>query len=353
MKIVFITGSRADYGKLKPLINGALDQHDVQLFVTGMHLSKLHGDTWTEIQKDGFSFTKFDNSAKSMGLTIAKTIEGFSRYVESMSPDLIVVHGDRGESLAGAIVGSMTNTVVCHVEGGDVSGTVDEHLRHAISKLSHIHCVTNKLARDRLIQMGERDIHIIGSPDIEVMFSDLPALSEVKERYEIPFKDYGILIYHPVTTEDFTQEIETLVSRLLYERLVIIYPNNDAGYEIILRHYERFDPNLTRIFPSMRFEHFLSLLKYANYIVGNSSSGIMEAVYYGTPAINVGSRQKGRGLHYNNYAIDCEADDVLDAIKDSQRQPVALNPEMNTVARFLAAIAEPRQIQKQFYALDS
>lgn len=352
MNIVFVTGTRADYGKLKPLIAAAKKVHAVQVFVTGMHLSKLHGNTWTEIEKDGFSFAKFDNSANGMDLTLAKTIQGFSAYVNSMDPDMIVVHGDRGESLAAAIVGAMNNVVVCHVEGGELSGTVDEHLRHAISKLSHIHCISHDTAKQRLIQMGEKDIHVIGSPDIDVMFGELPSFGEVQERYQIPFKmhDYGILLYHPVTTEDFYTEIETLVSRLLYEKLIVIYPNNDRGYEVILKHYERFDPDLTRVFPSMRFEHFLTLLKCAKCIVGNSSCGIIEAPYYGTPSINIGSRQTGRD--HEKYTIQCEADDVLTAIKDCHRYSPAVRAPVNSAARFVKAIAAPRQVQKQFYSLN-
>jgi UDP-N-acetylglucosamine 2-epimerase (hydrolysing) len=139
-----------------------------------------------------------------MDLTLAKTIEGFSSYCKKINPDLIVIHGDRVETLAGAIVGSLNNILVAHIEGGELSGTVDELIRHSVTKLSHIHFVSNDEAAKRLLQMGEikSSIFTIGSPDIDIMFSnDLPTLEEAKAYYEIPFKQFGVVMFHPVTTE--------------------------------------------------------------------------------------------------------------------------------------------------------
>lgn len=350
MRIVFLTGSRADYGKLKALMRASQEVHDVQVFVTGMHLSKTHGETWTEIRNDGFSFVKASNDANGMDNMLAKTIEQFSRYVNLLRPDMIVVHGDRGEALAGAIVGAMNNIIVCHVEGGDLSGSVDEHLRHAISKLSHVHCVTNERAAGILRQLGEKDIHVIGSPDLDLMFSDLPALWEVFDRYDIHFSNYGILLYHPVTTAPFKSEIETLVTELIKskEKLVVIYPNNDHGYELILEEYKRFPDDQVKLLPSMRFECFLSLLQKAKFIVGNSSCGIMEAPYYGTPAINIGSRQARRGY---SDGVDCDASEVRKHLNQDRTRPVVIS-HANSAKRFLQAIAEPREVQKTFHAVD-
>jgi UDP-N-acetylglucosamine 2-epimerase (hydrolysing) len=355
MKIVFVSGTRADYGKLKPLMQAAMAVHKVEVFVTGMHLSELHGSTWTEIKNDGFHTVRMPNNMDTHELALASTIQDFSTYLHFARPDLIVVHGDRGEALAAAIVGAFTNTIVCHIEGGEVSGTVDEHLRHAISKLSHIHCVTNEAAKQRLLQMGEIDVHVIGSPDVDLLLSDsLPSLSEVKSRYQIPFDQYGILIYHPVTTEDFRYEIKRLVDSIVMSNLnyVVIYPNNDSGYELILQEYHRLGDKCVK-YSSMRFEYFLTLLKHADLIVGNSSCGIMEAPYYGVPAINVGSRQEGRGLDYGNYAINCDADQVVEAIGRCKRMTPAVPIQTNSAKRFLDVISTPREVQKRFYALDS
>lgn len=208
-KILFLTGTRADFGKIKSLIQTLEIQQDFEVFVfvTGMHLQELYGYTLIEIERRNFKnvFT-FENHTHetTMDLTLAKTIEGLSGYCKTINPDMIVVHGDRVETLAGAIVGSLNNILVAHIEGGEVSGTVDELIRHSVSKLSHVHFVSNVEAKKRLLQMGEihESIFMIGSPDIDIMFSNqLPDLKKVKEYYNIDFEQYAIVMFHPVTTE--------------------------------------------------------------------------------------------------------------------------------------------------------
>ena len=169
--IVFLSGTRADFGKLKSLIkiSSEAKEFKVHVFATGMHLQEEYGYTVNEIVKSGFqNIHTFANHTEesTMDLTLAKTIEGLSNFVKQVQPDLLVVHGDRVEALAGAIVGCLNNILVGHVEGGEVSGTIDELIRHSISKLSHIHFVANDEAKNRLLQMGELEnqIYIIGSP---------------------------------------------------------------------------------------------------------------------------------------------------------------------------------------------
>jgi len=148
-KIVFLTGTRADFGKLKSLIS-ILDQHEqfeVYLFVTGMHLDEKYGYTVHEIERCGFkNIYQFENHHEDglMDITLAKTINGFSAFTRSLKPDLVIIHGDRVEALAGASVGALNNYLVAHIEGGELSGTVDELIRHAVSKLSHVHFVANE-----------------------------------------------------------------------------------------------------------------------------------------------------------------------------------------------------------------
>ena len=306
-KIVFLTGTRADFGKLKSLIQitQKFDKFDVHIFATGMHLNPLYGATVDEIEKSGFkNIYKFINhdDIEHMDRTLAKTIDGFSHYVKLINPDLIVVHGDRVEALAGAIVGSLNNILVAHIEGGEISGTIDELIRHSVSKLSHIHFVSNENAKRRLIQMGEieESIFVIGSPDIDLMNSkNLPSIEEAKKYYDIEFKNYAIAMFHPVTTEyDKIQKyakdfIDALIdSNFNY---VIIYPNNDMGSVEILNEYKRLqNKQKFRLFPSLRFEYFLVLLKNAKFIIGNSSAGIREAPYYNVPSIDIGTRQNNR-----------------------------------------------------------
>ncbi|MFZ9944061.1 MAG: UDP-N-acetylglucosamine 2-epimerase, partial [Bacteroidia bacterium] len=166
-KILFITGTRADFGKLKSLIQITSEDStfEVHIFATGMHLLEQYGYTVNEIEKSGFTnIHRFSNGniGNGMDVALARTIEGLSAYVANNRPDLLVVHGDRGEALAGSIVGALNNILVAHIEGGEVSGTVDELIRHAVTKMSHLHFVSNEEARKRLIQLGEipDNIHV-------------------------------------------------------------------------------------------------------------------------------------------------------------------------------------------------
>jgi UDP-N-acetylglucosamine 2-epimerase (hydrolysing) len=326
-KILFLTGTRADFGKIKSLIS-TLDNHqnfEVFVFVTGMHLQKEYGYTLIEIERCNFkNIHTFENHTHetTMDLTLAKTIEGLSGYCKQVNPDLIVVHGDRVETLAGAIVGSLNNILVAHIEGGELSGTVDELIRHSVSKLSHIHFVSNADAKKRLMQMGEIEsaIFTIGSPDIDIMFSDdLPSLSAVKEYYEIDFESYAIVMFHPVTTEiNQMQSYATTFVKALVEdnhNYVVIYPNNDLGSQFIINEYQKLKDNSRfRIFPSLRFEYFLTLLKNSQFIIGNSSAGIREAPYYGIPIINIGTRQQNRTVHADIINVDYELESIQEAL---------------------------------------
>ncbi|MCG9973035.1 UDP-N-acetylglucosamine 2-epimerase [Christiangramia crocea] len=316
-KILFITGTRADFGKLKSLMQVVREEPGFEyiIFATGMHLQRKYGYTVLELEKAGFKNIKtFENhtSEMTMDLSLAKTIEGLSSHVKEENPDLIVVHGDRIETLAGAIVGSLNNILVAHIEGGELSGTIDELIRHSVTKLSHVHFVANDQAKRRLIQMGELESSVfkIGSPDIDIMFSEnLPALKTVKEYYEIDFEEYAIAMFHPVTTEAALMEkhASNFVNALLEDNhnYVVIYPNNDRGTGIILQEYKRLENNSKfRIIPSLRFEYFLSLLKNAKFIIGNSSAGIREAHYYKIPSVNIGTRQKNRSA--NTQIINCD-----------------------------------------------
>ncbi|MDO9260645.1 MAG: UDP-N-acetylglucosamine 2-epimerase [Flavobacteriaceae bacterium] len=328
-KIVFVTGTRADFGKLKPLIQILQNREDfkIHLFVTGMHLNPLYGYTLLEVEKAGFTnIHTFENTTceTTMELTLAKTIEGFSSFVKQLQPDLIVVHGDRLEALAGAIVGSFNNCLVAHIEGGELSGTIDELIRHAVTKMSHLHFVANEEAKMRLLQMGEIDnsIAVIGSPDVDVMFSnELPSIEIAKNYYEIPFQNYAIALFHPITTEinlmpEYVKQwIDSLIAT--DKKYLVIYPNNDLGSSIILDGYKTLKKNSNfRILPSIRFEYFLTLLKNADFIIGNSSAGVREAPYYGVPTINIGSRQQNRVNLMEIQNIDCKTEQIVNAVTE-------------------------------------
>lgn len=328
-KIVFITGTRADYGKIKSLISAveADEKFEAYIFVSGMHLIEKFGNTYQEIIKDGYKNIYIDFTQAHTGVMsydLGNVICNLSGYVNQIKPDLIVVHGDRIDALAGAVVGALNNIKVVHIEGGEISGTIDESIRHAITKFSHLHMVCNEEAKNRLIQLGEEEgnIFVIGSPDIDIMLSEkLPSLNDAKARYDIDFDEYGLVMYHPVTTEfDSLQEkINNIVTALIesQKNYVVIYPNNDLGSEIILNEYKRVKENKHfRMFPSVRFEHFLTLLKNAEFMIGNSSAGVRETGIYGVPDIDIGNRQRGRYnvIDSNIQHVNEDTNEILHAI---------------------------------------
>jgi UDP-N-acetylglucosamine 2-epimerase (hydrolysing) len=363
-KVLFLTGTRADFGKMKPLIEEVENSQDFEghIFATGMHMLARYGATVEEIRRANFkhiySFINQDGSVNSqMDLVLANTIQGLGHYIREFSPDLIVVHGDRIEALAGAITGVVSNILVAHIEGGEVSGTMDELIRHAVTKLSHLHFVSNEQARKRLIHDS---IFVIGSPDIDVMLSDrLPDIVEAKLRYEINFDEYAIAIYHPVTTDlcALPENVANVTAALAESGLnfIVIYPNNDPGSEIILDAIARFrDHPRFRLLPSMRFEYFLTLLKHARAIVGNSSAGVREAPVYGVPTVNIGSRQLNRFNYPSIYNVASDKNEILDALKTL---PASVTPSLHfgngdSARQFINQLRESKlwatPCQKQF-----
>lgn len=374
-KILFVTGTRADYGKMKPLMQAldSMKEYEVYIFVCGMHLIETFGSTYNEVLKDGydnvyiaFGITNTNNASINLG----STITNLAGYVENVNPDMIIVHGDRMDALAGATVGALHNIIVAHIEGGELSGTIDESIRHAISKFAHVHFTCTEEAKKRLIQLGEdkNRIFVIGSPDIDVMLSsNLPSLKEAKKRYEIDFDNYGILMYHPVTTEyeKAGANAKILVDSVIDSgrNYVVIYPNNDLGSEIIINEYRRFEDNRNfRVFPSLRFEHFLTLLKNSDFVIGNSSAGIRETGIYGIPAIDIGTRQAGRyssKLCKNVQHTNIDKSEIMLAIKKTDNFRVSSKSfgEGNSTEKFLKTIADSDfwdiSIQKTFIDFDS
>lgn len=364
IRVIFLTGTRADYGKLKPLMNAC--ERDVTIenyiYATGMHLLKECGYTINEIKADGYKniYTpaKYKSNNK-MELELADTIIDFSKFICEISPDLIIVHGDRVEPLAGAIVGVMNNIKVAHIEGGEVTGTADEFIRHAITKLSNLHFVANKEAKFRLLQLGEleENIYVIGSPDIDIMVSDcLPDIKEIKHEYKIDFAQYAVFIYHPVTTSTrLSYETEQVVRAVLESKYnyIVIMPNNDHGCDTVRLCLNELKGNKKfRMFASVPFEKFLVILKNSEFIIGNSSAGIREACVYGVPAIDIGTRQSGR---YNMNVIrniqHCKEDagEILQCINNinDYRHTSQYFGDGHSAEKFISAIKGVNKVQFQ------
>ena len=373
-KIVFLTGTRADYGKIKSLMREVdkSSKLELNIFATGMHMQSRYGSTYKEIIKDGFdSYFGFVNQQQgtSMDVALSNTILGFSNYVNELKPDMIVVHGDRLEALAGAIVGAFNNIKVAHIEGGEVSGTIDESTRHAVSKLAHLHFVANEKAKKRIIQLGENAnaVFVIGSPDIDIMKQPLPPLEYVKSHYEIDFDEFAILMYHPVTTElDKLKKRTKIFFEAIKdsnENYVVVYPNNDSGNEIILEEIMKIKDHANfKVFPSIRFENFLTLMKYSKFMIGNSSSGIREAAIFGLPVVDVGTRQNGRYNLQKSLNIIHSPENIeqllaaIEHVKELRLPPQEFFGDGNSDKRFIELLESDfiwsSDVQKRFVEVE-
>ena len=318
MDYLFVTGTRADFGKLKPLIKilSKKSSKKVVIVATGMHLLKEFGDTILEIKKSfkgsiiSIPGQKFQ---ENMSIGLSRFILNFNNYIKENRANLVIVHGDRFDALGAAIVASNLGIHVLHIEGGEVSGTIDEAIRHSISKFSHVHMVSNEKSKKRVIQLGENPdhIHVTGSPETDILLNtNLPSIKSVKFRYNIKFKKYYIFCFHPVVTEleEISDQIDTLIkfADYLSQNIIWIYPNNDKGSDIIIERLKNIENKNIRIFDSIRFENYITLLKYSSAIIGNSSSGVREAPVLGVPCINLGSRQENRVI--SDFIFESEFD---------------------------------------------
>lgn len=304
--LLFVTGTRADYGKLEPLALAALEAgHRITFFVTGMHMLEKYGMTKEEVhQQKHFNVVEFINQRDGdpQDIVLAKTVMGFSDYLQEHQPDLVLIHGDRVEALACSLVCAMNYVHCAHVEGGEVSGTIDEQFRHCNSKLSSLHLVSSDEAKARVERLGEPPdtIHVIGSPELDIHGRPSGVtLEEVRKRYNINAAEYGICVLHPVTSEVSTmgEQAEALFGALIDSghNYVVILPNNDPGSEPILSVIRELPKDRFRVLPSMRFAYFSELMRNAKAIVGNSSMGVREAPFLGVPSLDVGTRQSNRG----------------------------------------------------------
>ena len=316
--LLFLTGTRADFGKLEPLAAAARDAgHRVTFFVTGMHMMDRYGLTRNEVRRmPGVAVEEFVNQAEGdpQDLILARTVIGFSAYVHKAQPDLVVLHGDRIEALAGALVAATNYVRSAHVEGGEVSGTIDEVFRHCNTKLCTHHFVSSEAAARRVMALGEpaETIHPIGSPELD--FHARPSgvtLDDVRARYDIGFADYGIVTFHPVTSEQDSigAQAADLFGALEASgcNFVVIAPNNDPGSAAIFAVLDRLPQARFRVLPSMRFAHFSELMKHAACMVGNSSAGVREAPFLGLRSLDVGTRQTNRAEAPS--VVACKADD--------------------------------------------
>lgn len=301
-RILFLTGTRADYGKIEPVARACQEAgFRISFFITGMHMLGAYGMTNFEVRRfANASFHEFVNqkAGDPHDLVLSKTILGLSDWLRENHHDLVFIHGDRVEALAGALVCATNAIRSAHIEGGEVSGTIDEVYRHCCTKLCTHHFVSSEAAARRIVSLGEPPdrVHVVGSPELDTHASHTTiSLDEVRAYYEIPFAEYGVAVFHPVTSEAATmgRQADGLFSALDQSGrpFVVILPNNDPGSEAIVERIDRLPRERFRILKSMRFAYFSRLLRDAAVLVGNSSAGVREAPFLGVASLDLGTRQ--------------------------------------------------------------
>jgi UDP-hydrolysing UDP-N-acetyl-D-glucosamine 2-epimerase len=330
-KIAIITGSRGEYGYIRPVIRLIEKDADLdyELIVTNMHLLQDFGISYREIEKDNIkigqkifmTLAEYTNTTmvKSLGIFMLSITDTFER----ISPDIILLAGDRGEQLISAIVGAHLNIPVAHIQAGEVSGNIDGMSRHAITKFAHIHFASNEDAAERIRKMGEEEFRIkeVGAPQLDDFNSNMfLRKDEVYSKFHLNACEPIILVVqHPVTEEslqagDQMEETLKAICNLKLQTL-IIYPNNDAGSILIQRKIEEYRKPFIHVERNLKREEYAGIMNAADVIVGNSSSGIIEAPSFGLPAVNIGRRQIGRFQGKNVINTDHDASKIEAAIK--------------------------------------
>lgn len=328
-KIAVISGARSDFGLIELIIEGIIKSKklDLQLFITGMHLLKEYGDTINDFKNKNYPITKIvpfyakisiQDKKNYTGFSISTGIKNFTKAFSESEPDLVLLSGDRVEMLAACIAAASLGISIAHIHGGDVSenAQIDEQIRHAITKFSHIHFTASKLSSQRVLQMGEEDWRVFntGSPELDLIFQsplfskkELIDYLEIKEKISI--NDELILcIQHPSIYEAknsgiYMGEILSCLKRLDMNT-IIIYPNNDPGNELIIGEIEKNKEHKKfHIYSNLNRKLYLSLMKHAKFMIGNSSSGIIESTIFHLPVVNIGIRNLNRESSKNIITV--------------------------------------------------
>ena len=379
-KICVITGSRAEYGLLSGLMKAIKEDEslELQVIATNMHLSPEFGLTYKEIERDGFFINKkvemllSSDTANATTKSVGLATIGFADAYEDLKPDMIVVLGDRYEILAAVSAALFYKIPVAHLHGGEITeGAYDDCIRHAITKMSHLHFTSTEEYRQRVIQLGEdpKRVFNVGAPGIEnikkVPLMDKKELESTLDGFT--FNDKTLLItYHPVTLENSTAEeqIQNLLSALdEYHDIKIIFtlPNSDTDGRVIIKlinEYVSKHQEKAIAYPSLGLKRYLSALQFVKAVVGNSSSGIIEVPSFGIPTLNIGDRQKGRIAADSVINCGTSKKDILDGLDNvlNSNPKEIHNPYegKNTTADILHVLKTyPFEglIQKTFYNL--
>ena len=376
-KVAVVTATRAEYGILRPLIT-RLDKDEeieLQLLVTGTHLSEKYGRTENEIVKDGFliyervPILEEGNSSYDVSCTMANAIKGFADYFRREKPALLVVLGDRTEMLGVCSAAMNERIPIAHLHGGELTeGAVDDCVRHAITKMSYLHFPAAETYRERIIRLGEQPerVYNVGALGVEnILKTPLFSYEELCKETGIPVgMKYIVVTFHPVTLEagKEMEQVDALIKAMSEKEeyfYLITKANADVGGEAVNARFEAFCASVSnaKLVASLGMKRYLSAVKYSEFVLGNSSSGIIEAPALGTPTVNIGDRQKGRLMAETVIQCGTTTDVIIEAMEKAanmQHSPTVLFGDGNTSEKIVSVIKEfLRQdrvdLKKKFY----
>lgn len=381
-RIGIVTATRAEYGLLLPLISAVEKDEELSLdlIVTGTHLSRNHGYTLDQIISDGYPIAhkipilEDDNSSYGVSCTMANALKGFAKCFSDDRPDIVIILGDRTEMLAVASAAMNECVPIAHIHGGEVTeGAVDDCVRHAITKMSYLHFAGTEIYRKRIIQLGENpgrvfNVGTLGAENIlsDELYDEEYVLDYLNGLKEIGDRPYAIVTFHPVTLEkdEVKDQVKALCEAIKERKdifFIITSSNADVGGQItnsMLQEYAEKNTNAAFTI-NLGTKRYLSTVKYASFVLGNSSSGILEAPILGTPTVNIGDRQRGRLMADSIVSCKTVKSDIADAIRIAESMPH--NPSkmygdghtseriVNTIKKYLTTGID---LKKGFYDVD-
>ena len=371
--VCVVTGSRAEYGIMRALLLKLGKEQNIKLdvVVTAMHLEEKYGNTYKQIEEDGLNIIKKiplnleNTSKKCVSKSLALLTTGLSELFEKIKYNLIIILGDRYEMLPVVNVALIYNIPVCHLHGGEKTlGNFDESIRHAITKMSHLHLVASEEFKNRVIQLGEEEhnVHNIGAMGVEnVMRQDFLTEKELEETLGIELKEeYYVVLFHPVTLEDggALKQIQTLLEVLSEQNKQVIFigSNSDTDSDKIMNEIEKYTMknNNSKMFISLKPREYHSLVKHSKGLVGNSSSGLIEIPSLKVPTLNIGNRQLGRLRGPSVVDVDTTKESIQKGLKELSKIRHFYNPyeQENSIEKAKEAIldylSKDRSIIKEF-----
>ena len=380
-KICVVTGSRAEYGILRRLMSAIQEcpELKLQVIATNQHLSKLQGETYKEIENDGFTIDykvymaddEAPDSANTTAKAFSRGVAGFADAFDALQPDLLIILGDRYEMLAVASTALIYKIPIAHLHGGEITeGAFDDAIRHAITKMSHLHFTSTEAYRKRVIQLGEQPdrVFYVGAMGVEnVLKDDFLSKEEIEQSLHFQITDKCFLCtYHPVTLSSMSSETQVLnllkaLDNFKDYHIIFTYSNSDTSSQIIIRRVKEYvDRNKDRcmFIPSLGQRRYFSALKYMTAVIGNSSSGIIEVPSFGIPTLDIGDRQKGRiaadsVIHcgYSTEEIKEGLDKVLAYGHKTIDNPYYKEGTCDAILNVIKTYPLENLVQKHFYDL--